>query len=70
VVTYKLASAKEAGDELELVPNNDDLVAVDEKGGCQQNSDNKFSLSHFCIFPHMSKVFCSYPLQPSLPTFS
>jgi hypothetical protein len=62
VVTYKLTSAKEVGDELELVLNKADLVVVDEEGGFQQDFDNRFSLTRFCIFSHASKVFCSFPL--------
>jgi hypothetical protein len=38
-----LAGAEEAGDELELVPDKDDLVATDEEGGFQQDSDSRFS---------------------------
>jgi hypothetical protein len=38
-----LAGAEEAGDELELVPDKDDLVAADEEGGFQQDSDSRFS---------------------------
>ncbi len=38
-----MAGAEEAGDELELVPDKDDLVATDEEGGFQQDSDSRFS---------------------------
>lgn len=38
-----MSGAEEAGDELELVPDKDDLVAADEEGGFQQDSDSRFS---------------------------
>ncbi|CAM6058667.1 unnamed protein product [Sphagnum tenellum] len=39
----EMSGAEEAGDELELVPDKDDLVAADEEGGFQQDSDSRFS---------------------------
>ncbi|CAK9257830.1 unnamed protein product [Sphagnum jensenii] len=38
-----MSGAEEVGDELELVPDKDDLVAADEEGGFQQDSDSRFS---------------------------
>ncbi|KAH8946977.1 hypothetical protein BDL97_11G015100 [Sphagnum fallax] len=38
-----MSAVEEVGDELELVPDKDDLVAADEEGGFQQDSDSRFS---------------------------